>query len=503
MSQLKKGAILSYITIILTNGIGLLLTPFIIKNLGDSEFGLYTLIGSLIAYISILDFGLNNTVIRFVSKFRAEKDKTGEENFLATTLSIYGLISLIILLIGVFLFYNLGLVFNKLTFTELETAKSMFKILIFNLAITLPGGAFTAICSGYEQFVFPRTVNIIKYLSRSILVVGLLFFGGKSIAIVILDTILNILVIIITMFYVFLKLKVVIKQHTYDVKLIKQIFLYSIWIFIFAIVGQFQWTAGQVILGVISSTTSVAIYGVGIMLGTYYGAFSSAISGVFLPMATKMTVLNATHEELTTMMIKIGRFSFMILLLIFGGFLLFGKQFILLWVGNTYNDSWAIAIIVMVGYTIPQVQSFANSILEAKSKFSFKAKVYLSLITLGTFSGVFLHQFYGSLGIVLGATSGWILSQIVMNFYFNNIIKLQIFRFFKELTSGLLLVFIITLAIGFFINYIPGNNWLNLVLKILIYFSIFSLAMFKFGINKEEKNLFLSVLTIKFINKKK
>lgn len=40
MSQLKKGALLSYANIFLTNVIGLILTPFIVKSLGDSEYGL-------------------------------------------------------------------------------------------------------------------------------------------------------------------------------------------------------------------------------------------------------------------------------------------------------------------------------------------------------------------------------------------------------------------------------------------------------------------------------
>ncbi|HEY0045751.1 MAG TPA: oligosaccharide flippase family protein, partial [Flavobacterium sp.] len=86
MSQLKKGAMLSYVSIILTTTIGLMMTPFIIRTLGDSEFGLYTLIGALVSYFGIMDFGLNNTIVRFIARYRAKKDKEGEENFLATTM---------------------------------------------------------------------------------------------------------------------------------------------------------------------------------------------------------------------------------------------------------------------------------------------------------------------------------------------------------------------------------------------------------------------------------
>ena len=75
VNQLKGGVALSYITIFLTNVIGLLITPFIIRSLGTAEYGLYTMIGALVGYMSVLDFGLNKTVVRFVAKYRAEKEK--------------------------------------------------------------------------------------------------------------------------------------------------------------------------------------------------------------------------------------------------------------------------------------------------------------------------------------------------------------------------------------------------------------------------------------------
>lgn len=486
MSQLKKGAILSYVTIILTNGIGLLLTPYMISKLGDSEYGLYTLIGSLVGYISVLDFGLNNSIVRFVSKFKAQNDRKGEENFLATTMLIYLVIALVIVFLGTLFYFNLESFFDNLTVLEITKAKAMFLVLIFNLAITLPGGAFSAICSGYEKFVFPRALNIIKYVVRSIMVFCLLMYDFDSIAIVLLDTVLNILIIIFEGYFVFYRLNVVFKIHLFEFKLVKEIFAYSVWIFVFAMVGQFQWKAGQVILGVMSGTTAVAIYGVGIMLGSYYGAFSTAISGVFLPRATQMSFQNATGSELTTMMIRIGRISLLVLLMILGGFFLYGQQFVKLWVGDTYKNSWLIAFIIMITYTLPLVQAFANSILEAKNKFSFKALVYIGFIALGTLFGAFLVQYYGEIGVVLGTTLGWLISIIIMNIYYIRVIKLEIKRFFKELYKGLIPTFIVVVGIGFAINYIPGSGWINLFIKIALFALSFILLMFKFGLNKSE-----------------
>ncbi len=491
MSQIKKGALLNYTTIVLTNVVGLLLTPFIIRKLGDAEFGLYTLIGAFVGYISIMDFGLGNTVVRFVAKYRAEKDKEGEENFLATTLIIYGIISVCVIIIGIICYINIEHIFkDSLTLGQIDSAKIMFAILIFTLAINLPSNTFQAACFGYEQFVFPKLAKIIQYIVRSALVVGLLLWGGKAVALVMLDATLNIISFGIIIYYALVKLKIRIKLHKFNKSLLKRIFAYSIWIFVFAIVGQFQWRVGQMVLGVVTNTTVVAIFAVGVMLGTYYGAFSTAISGVFLPRATQMSVANATGEELTDMMIKIGRLSFIALMFILGAFMLYGKQFVFLWVGESYYDSWVIALIIMFAYTLPLVQAFGNSILEAKNKLRFKACIYLIFLILGTTFGGYLAREYEAIGMIIGSVTGWVIVQNIMNIYYYKVIQLNIPRFFRELGNKTLPAFLLAVAIGWIINYIPGSSWINFIIKAILYSLIYASLMFFIGLNVYEKNLF-------------
>lgn len=507
MSQLKKGAILNYTTIFLTNVVGLLLTPFILSHLGKSEYGIFLTIGALIGTISLLDFGLNNTIIRFVAKYRAEKDREGEENFLATTMIIYIIISLFVILAG-FIFYPfMDDYLSKMDPQELKIAKTIFIILIINLAIGLPGAAFTGICYGYESFVFPKLLNIVRYILRSITVVSILLLGQKSIALVIVDSIFNILVILITGYFVVKKLKVKFKLHKLTKKFVKKILGYSSWIFIFALVGIFQWKAGHWVLAKFSLPEILAVYGIGITLGSYYGAFSTAISSVFLPKATQMSVSNASNDNLTDMMIKIGRLSFIILMYILGAFILFGEQFVKLWVGKTLGekgsyDAWLIALMIMIAYTLPLVQGFGNSILEAKNKLSFKAILYLSFMIIGTIIGAFLAQTYSAVGMMAGSIIGWLIVQNVMNFYYHKVIGLNIIRFFKELSNKTLITVLFVMIIGYFTNYIPGNNWINFILKGSIYTITFIILMYFFGMHEYEKNLFVKPIVSKFKRKK-
>ena len=489
MSQLKKGAILSYVNIGLTNTIGLILTPFIISSLGNSEYGLYTLIGSIIAYFSLMDLGLNNTIVRFVAKYKTVKDEEGERKFLGTIFLIYFFISLVIVLLGVIMYYNLDNMFSKsLTAEEMEKAKIMFQILIFNMALVLPGGAFTAICNAYESFVWPRMISIIKYVVRAILVLSLLTLGGKSITLVIIDTGLNIVFFTITFFFVTRKLKVKFNFRNLDTALLKTIFKYSVWIFLLGITSQFLWNAGQIILGAETDTKTVAFYAVGIMLGGYYGAFSSAISGVFLPRATQMS-LKSSKDEILAMMIRIGRISLIVLLFIFSGFLVFGKEFILLWVGEKYMSSYYIAAIIMAVYTIPLILNFANSLIEAYNKVRYKVLIYLLFFSLGLVLGYYLIPQYKEIGMIIGVSSGWMVSQIVLILFYHRKMELNMITFFTKTFNRILIPVILLTIITFFANTYLPKTLIVLIAKIAVYASIYWSIMYFYGMNASEKSL--------------
>src|SRR5690625_1827371 len=385
-SQLKSGVYLSYISLFVSNVSNLILTPFIIRNLGDSEYGLYMLIGAFVGYIAVLDFGLGNTIVRFVAKYRAENDKKSEENFLYSTFIIYSMISAVILLIGVILYFNLHNIFaESLSINEVEKAKIMFVILVINLALTLPMKSFTGIMSAYEKFVIPKVLTIGRLMLRMVILFILLSLGYKAIAIVMVDAILNLLMLVISMAYVFLNLKVKIRLHYFNKTIFKEIFSYSSLVFISVIVDQIYWRIGHLILGIVASTSEVAVFAIGMTFGQYFITFSTAISGVFLPKITSMVVKKASGEDLTNMLIKTGRLQFIILGFILGWFIVLGRNFIILWAGPSYGVSWIIALIIMIPLSVVLTQTIGISILQAKNMHGFRAFAYLSIAILNTF----------------------------------------------------------------------------------------------------------------------
>lgn len=491
MSQLKKGAVLSYVNIVLTNMIGLFITPFIIRQLGNSEYGLYALIGSLIAYLSLMDLGLNNTIVRFVSKYRAENDKKAEQQFLGTIMVIYFFISFILLCIGALLYFNIEAIFGKtLLPSQLADAKIMFLILLLNIAIDIPGGSFLAICTAYQQYVFPKILTIVRYLLRTVTVFAVLNLGGKSISLVIIDTVFTFGVILITFYYCIKKLEVRFSFKERSKEVYKEIFSYSVWIFITALIMSFQWNAGQLILGMHVNTIVVAVFSVGLMLGGYFGAFAGVINTMLLPKAAQMLADKQDSEEISNAMIAVGRINAFISFFILSAFVFLGQEFINLWVGTSYKKSWLIAVLIMLATIVPMTQSFGNSVLEVKNKVKYKSLgTFFSMFTAIVFS-FFLGKQYGLYGVLLPIVIGMFVNTIINNIMFVKFFDFKILKFYKKTFLFQTLYTVVFLSVFVFLKkYFVIDTWLQFVSSAIIYSLLFLSFYIVLLFNKEEKGL--------------
>lgn len=490
MSQLKKAALLSYINLGISNIVGIVMTPFIIRMLGDAEYGLFALIGAFVGYLSILDLGLTNAIVRFVAQYRAQRDEKGQENFLAVSLIIYTFISVTVVISGLLMYVQVERLFGaSLTVSQMDKAKIMFLIFIFNIAIALPGGAFTGICNGYEHFIFPRLLTIFKYVLRTVLVVVILTQGADALGLVILDSILNVLFILGTVYYAFTRLGIKIKLHQFDYKFLKEIFSYSIWIFVFGMVYQFQWRTGQVILGATTSTVTVAIYAVGVTLGLYFLTFGNVLNGLVLPKAVQSIYNNSSAAVLTDEMIRISRITLIVLFYILGGFFILGKEFIILWVGHTYTEAWLVAMLIMIAYVMPISQGYAHAILEAKKLMRFKSLSSLILTLIGIAVGGYLSISYGLQGIIYGIFGALMVLQFIILFYYQFKLKLDMKRYFTAALFPFLVLASIVCLVCFYVFQQLQSSWVLFIGKGVCYTLLFLGGLYVVMSRKERNYL--------------
>jgi len=499
MSSYRRAALLSYVNIILRNAVGIFLTPFVVRMLGKEDFGLYSLIGSYIAYLTVLDLGLNTTVVRYIAQYRTEKDKKSEENFAANILIVYFFLTLIIASLGIIMYFNTDYLFlEALNTSELEKANTMILILICNIMITIPSKAFEGICVGYEKFEFVKSIAIIKYLSRSILVVAILTIGYDSLGLVVLDTLLNVFFIGITIYYVFFVLKIFPKFHSFKLGFLKEIFGYSIWVFLFALVFQFKWSTGQVVLGANTDTVTVAIFAVGITLGMYFNAFGNVINGLLLPKVVKSVYDGINPKEELKKMIEVSRLTLLVLSFILLAFILFGKDFIFLWLGKDFEEAWLVGLLFMIAHTISITQGYIHKILEAKKILKFKSLSFLVFGSFGIIVGSIFSQTEGITGMIYGIIIFEFLLQIFLNVYYQKVLKIPILHFLKST----FLSYVITLCFLFLIiynlkKYFLVESWFSFLIQATSYSILFGVTVYYFVFSMKEKQLIKSLISFK------
>ncbi len=374
---------------------------------------------------------------------------------------------------------------------ELAKAKILMKILTFNLIITFPLSIFGSIITAYEKFIFNKLVNIIRILIMPAIMIPLLLMGYKSIALVILTTVLNIACLLINMWYCLKKLDVKLKFKGFDFKLLREIFDYSFFIFLNSIIDKVNWSLDNFILGTVSGTITVAVYAVAQQFNNMYLSFSTAISNVLLPRVAKMEAKNSSDKAFTDIFIKTGRIQYIIMALIITGFILFGKYFITILYGENYKEAYYMACILMIPVTIPLIQNVGLNIMQAKNKYKFRTIVFFFIAIANIIISIPLAKVYGGIGTSIGTALSLIIGQgIIMNIYYQKSIHIDIKEFWKEILKMTLPV-IICFFIGVLINKLIGNNSVIIcALKILIYVAVYGILMWNLGMNSDEKSLF-------------
>lgn len=492
INQLKAGAALSYIILGLSYIVSIIYTPIMLRLLGQSEYGLFNLVSSVVAYLGVLNFGFGSAYMRYYSKYKVKEDREKIAVLNGMFLIIFIAIGSIAVTSGIFLALNSNLVFgNQLTNHELNITKILIIILVFNLAISFPSIIFNSYITVNEKFIFQKTAQLIRLVSNPFVILPVLYMGYGSIGMVLATTILNITIEIINVVYAYRKLNMAFNFRGFDIKLMKEMTLFSSFIFINMISSQISWNVDKFILGRLYGTVSVAVYGLAAQINSYYLSIGTAISYLFIPRIHRLVSNTASNNELTILFTKIGRIQFMILSLICSGYIFFGRIFIITWAGMNYSESYIIVILLIVPATIPLIQNIGIEIQRAKNLHSFSTWIYLVIAILNILISIPLAQRYEGAGAALGTAIALIIGNgIIMNWYYKKRVGLDIKYFWLQILK-IIPALIVPLLFGILTtSLIDLTNLFNYLVTGVTFGIIYMISLWKFGMNQFEKELF-------------
>lgn len=487
--QRKIGVILSYISQGIHILSGLIYTPIMLRLLGQSEYGLYQLVYSVVSYLGLLSFGFSSSYMRFYSRFRAKEDQEEIAKLNGMFMTIFMVISMICILCGIVMVINIENIFGTgLSEAEYDTARILMVLMVLNLAITFPNSVFDAFTSAHERFMFQKVLVVLQNLLNPFIALPLLILGYGSIAMVTVTTVLTIAKLIANVYFCKKKLKVQFCYRGFRFSLLKEMWTFTFFIFLNLIVDQINWSVDKFLLGRMAGTIAVAIYGVGGQLNTLYLQLSTAVSGVFIPKVNRIVAETNDTKELSFLFTKVGRIQFLILSLILTGFIFFGEDFIFLWAGEGYEMSYRISIFLMVPVTIPLIQNLGVEIQRAKNMHKARSIVYFFIAISNIFVSIPCIKCWGASGAAIGTAFSLLIGNgLFMNWYYWKKIGLDIAMFWKNIFSFIPALIVPSIVGVFAMINVEFSNYLQLFFGIVIYSVVFCASMWFVGLNTEEK----------------
>jgi O-antigen/teichoic acid export membrane protein len=245
-------------------------------------------------------------------------------------------------------------------------------------------------------------------------------------------------------------------------------------------------------LGAFAGTAAVAVFAVGIQLEQMYMNFSTAISGVFLPKVTAMVTLAKSEKAISDLFIKTGRIQFIVMSFILTGFILFGRQFIVLWAGDNYSDVYVIALLFFVPLTIPLIQNLGITILQARNQIRFRALLYIAIALFSLGLQLVLVKKYGGIGSAFAIAISLVIGHVIgMNIYYFKKQHIDIPAFWKEIGKMAIIPFIIGSGSYFILKFYETNTFLKLGAGIALFSIVYIPLFWFFGMNQTERDLML------------
>ncbi len=495
--QIKLGAIISYFTIAFNIVAGLIYTPWMIDQIGKSNYGLYTLATSLITMF-LVDFGMSAAVTRFVSKFNAEGNQQKANNFLGIVYKLYLSIDAIILVALVVVFFFIEVLYTKLTPSELEIFKKLYVIVGLFSLISFPFTNLNGILTAYEQFVGLKICDLFNKVFVIVTIVLALSTGHGIYALVLLNAISGLITILLKYIVIKRKTSVKIQWRYFNKTMLKDIFGFSLWTTVGSLAQRLIFNITPSIIAVVSITGSagVAIFGLASTIEGYVYTIATAINGMFMARITKIIHDGKKDTALLPLMVRVGRIQCMIIGILVVCFITLGENFIIhVWNKPDFSESYLCAVLLIIPSFFYLPMQIAHTTLIVENKVKLQAYVFLIMGVVNVCCSLLLSKHFGAIGASVSIFIAYMVRTILMSIIYWKVLKMDLITFSKETYLKIVPYLLVPTLVGYLANRFnpmtPG--FISFAINAALAVGSFVLVMLPFGFTKNEKALFMGL----------
>ncbi len=492
--QIKAGVGIGYIATVFNIIAGLIYTPWMVRQIGQADYGLYALAVSFISFVA-LDFGLGAAITRFLSYYLAKGDKTGAKKLLGTIYKLFLGISALIFVVLVVAFIFIENIYLKLTPDEIERFKVVFAISGLFSIVSFSLKPLDGILEANERFIFKKCTHLFHRISVVLLMVVALLLGQGLYALVIVNAFVGLIIIAVKLYYIKKATDTEIDFSGGDKVLLKEIAGFSFWLTLILVAQRFIMQVTPSILGIVAGSTQIAVFSIGKVIALYTRNIGEVLGNMFLPKVTRMTVADKDMEGITNLMIKVGRIELLVIGLICAGFATMGYEFMKLWMGVDFINSYYVALLLIIPLLVTVTQNIGVKTIIALNKVRYSAIDTITNAVLSFGISIYLARTYGAVGAAIGLFIGATGGLIVKNIIYSKVIKINIFRFFRGCHLRMLVPLLLSLGIGIYMQRaFPVENMFLFMVKAGVFAAVYFMLMWTLAMNVFEKELFVGIL---------
>lgn len=490
---------MTYITQFLSIAISFVYVPIMLRMLGQAEYGLYSIVQSLISYLQMSEMGIGTTATRYNSKYIAQNDGDGQKIINGMFLKLYLGIAGICVVAAAVLYFCLDFIYAKYSAESIALIKALFVIAVLNLVITFVFKIFDAIVIAYEEYIFLKIITLIRTILGPVGMLTVLFLGYRSIGMLWVTTAISLIFGLVQMIFCLKKYSISFNLRAYNPELFKKIMSFTIFVFISSLAEQLMTNSDKLVLSVVMTEYAVAVYAIVAQFHVYSYNFSNVLSSFYLPKFTKYVVSErGVSAALMEDIQKTARIQVLVAGLILGGFLAIGKPFIYCWVGPEYGQAYWLTVVVLAAETIAAAQSMFESLMQAMNLHKARGLLNLAVSTLKIVLTVVFTMRYGLAGCSAAFFVGYMVKQVVFNLYYWKRVGIDIPAFWKHMLKLLLplLATVAVLSAGAIVmqKILPADSYLMLVAYGGCYCLLFFTIMWLIALNQEEKSLLRGIV---------
>jgi len=472
---------------VVTLAVGFFLMPFIVHRIGVTAFGIWMLVNSLVGYMGLLQMGLTPTLVKKSAEILAKGEKEELNRTVTTIFTLYLLSGILAAALIFCLSFSLHQVFN-IPSEESDTFKKILWIISLQLLLGFPMSIWPGLLTGLQDYHIRNGITILSNFLKAIATILLLSIGFGLISLILLGFALSVFEWLVSMLWVRRRIPYLcIRVVRFEPARLKDLVSFSGVMFIWGIAGTTIQQADRIIIGLFLPVASVTIYEVGARLSYYSKQLTHSALWILFPAASELNA-KAEKSALQTLYLKgtkylLGAYTGIVVVL-----LLFGKEFIHLWMGEGFEGSVWIMYVLLIGRLYQSQNVVAHVMLGGIGKLRILAKVMIAYPIINIILSISFVIQWGLIGVALATTFTLAILETYFIFYITKVFETSFLSLLKKCHLSAAISSIPPIVVIYYLKSILiVDSWTRLFLGILLFLATYFLSFWIFGTSRQEK----------------